>query len=406
MAVLEDGPGGSATSRESAHWLKLRMWADTALKKKRVVGLALLAVILTLFVVFNRFPKLGIVKEDLEAATSASAECFQGFCIETAPDSTLLSRWWEFSLTYLELVALGMTFAFLVAGLTEAFLFPQSSARGFADRGIKGALKGLLVGSAMNLCSACIVPVASAFRRRGAGIEATLAITQGSSTLNLPAVIMTVMVFTPMIGGARIGLSLVGALLLGPLVARAVGRGNQALADAVPPLELPEPDTSTWSQALSEAFRHWLKASLGYLIRLGPIMVLAGLASGLAIQWVSPDTVSSYLGNHVLGIAIAATLGILINVPLLFEIPLVAALLLVGMGAAPAATLLFVAAAGGPITFWGLARVMPGEGDRDLWDRNVGPGGGWRPRHPGVRLAGTGRRVGPQVRGRLSESRR
>ena len=335
-------------------------WADTALKKKRVVGLALLAGLLGLFVAFNRFPKLGIAREDLEAASSPFAKCFQGFCVETAPGSSLFSRWWEFSLTYLELVALGMIFAFLVAGLAEAFLFPSAnSGRGFADRGIKGSLKGLLVGPAMNLCSACIVPVASAFRRRGAGIEATLAITQGSSTLSLPAVIMAAMVFTPMIGGTRIGLSLIGALLLGPLVARLVGRDDQTLPDAVASPEPTGPDTSTWSEVLSEAFPQWAKASLGYLIRLGPIMVLAGLASGLAIQWISPDTVSSYLGNHALGVTIAATLGILINVPLLFEIPLVAALLLVGMGPAPAAALLFAAAAGGPITFWGLAKVMP-----------------------------------------------
>ena len=57
--------------------------------------------------------------------------------------------------------------------------------------------------------------------------------------------------------------------------------------------------------------------------------------------------------------ATAATLGLLINVPLLFEIPLVALGLMLGMGTAPAATLLFTAAAGGPVTFWGLAQVMP-----------------------------------------------
>ena len=88
-------------------------------------------------------------------------------------------------------------------------------------------------------------------------------------------------------------------------------------------------------------------------------MVAAGFASGLAIQWISPETVSQYLGNTLLGVAIAATIGISINVPLLFEIPLVALLLLMGMGTAPAATLLFTAAAGGPVTFWGLARIMP-----------------------------------------------
>ncbi len=92
---------------------------------------------------------------------------------------------------------------------------------------------------------------------------------------------------------------------------------------------------------------------------MGPIMVVAGFASGLAIQWITPETVSTYLGNDLTGIAIAATFGLLINVPLLFEIPLVALLLLLGMGVAPAATLLFTAAAAGPITFWGLSKVMP-----------------------------------------------
>jgi uncharacterized membrane protein YraQ (UPF0718 family) len=89
--------------------------------------------------------------------------------------------------------------------------------------------------------------------------------------------------------------------------------------------------------ALADGLREWAKASIGYLARMGPIMVVAGFASGLAIQWISRDTVSSYLGNDILGVVIAATFGIMINVPLLFEIPLVALLLLLGMGTAPAA---------------------------------------------------------------------
>ena len=332
---------------------------DTALKKKRVVGLVLLSILLALFLLFNRIDKLDTVREDLASVTSPEVECFQGFCIEREPESTLLSRWWNFSLTYLKLVALGMTFAFLIAGLTEAFLFPTAESRSFSGGGIKGSLKGLVVGSPMSLCSACIVPVASAFRRRGAGIETTLAITQGSSTLNLPAMVMAVLVFTPMLAGSRIVLSVVGALLLGPLVATIVGQRGRGSAPVPIVMDLSEQDASPWGQALKEGFRDWTKASLKYLIRLGPIMVLAGFASALAIQWVSPETVETYLGDNISGIAIAATLGILINVPLLFEIPLVAALLLVGMGTAPAVTLLFTAAAGGPITFWGLAKVMP-----------------------------------------------
>ena len=211
----------------------------------------------------------------------------------------------------------------------------------------------------MNLCSACIVPVSSAFRRRGAGLETSLAMVQGSATLNLPALLMVALVFSPTLAGSRVGLSLLGALLLGPLVARLVGQRLSPTPGLLPESGPPEQPALSWGQVLAQGLRDWLLASARYLLRLGPVMVLAGSAGALAIQWVSPGTVSTYLGDNALGVVVAATLGLLINVPLLFEIPLVAALLLVGMGTAPAGVLLFAAAAGGPVTFWGLARVMP-----------------------------------------------
>ena len=399
------------------------MFATTR-RKQLAIGLALLAVLLGLFLWFNRIPKLDVVEADLAAAAAPEVECFQGFCLESEPDSSLLSRWWGFSLAYLRLVSLGMGFAFLMAGLTETFLLPAGGG-GWALPGKRGRLLtqltgGLVVGPAMNLCSACIVPVANAFRQRGANAAAAVSIVHGSSTLNVPALLMAALVFTPMLAGSRVGVSLIAALLLGPLVAWLAGRGRDALElPRVRPAELrpngphPNPppqgegidggdvapvaggggvgagdgmvgdvapvagggmvgvaapadggmvgagDDASWGAVLVGGLRAWVWASLRYAVRLAPVMVLAGFGSALAIQWVSPETVGRYLGNDVQGVAVAATLGVLINVPLLFEIPLVAALLLVGMGEAPAATLLFAAAAGGPVTFWGLLRSMP-----------------------------------------------
>ena len=70
-----------------------------------------------------------------------------------------------------------------------------------------------------------------------------------------------------------------------------------------------------WRQVIRDGTRDWLTTSFSYLVGLGPIMVLAGFASGFAIQWISPSTVETYLGNDLMGVAIAATLGLLINVP-------------------------------------------------------------------------------------------
>jgi len=148
-------------------------------------------------------------------------------------------------------------------------------------------------------------------------------------------------------------------LLLGPFVAFVVRRRPDSTVQSIRIDSAPAADCLSWRRVIRDGMRDWLTTSIRYLVGLGPIMVLAGFASGFAIQWISSNTVETYLGNDLLGVASAATLGLLINVPLLFEIPLVAALLLVGMGTAPAAVLLFTAAAGGPITFWGLAKVLP-----------------------------------------------
>ena len=178
--------------------------------------------------------------------------------------------------------------------------------------------------------------------------------------MNFPALIMVFFVFTPLLGISRVVLAVLGALTIGPLVVFTVRREQNAAADVpVTIADGEEEEAAGWKAVLSEGIRDWAKTSIGYLARMGPIMVVAGFGSGLAIQWLSPSVVTNYLGNHLTGVAIAATFGVLINVPLLFEIPLVALLLLLGMGTAPAAALLFTAAAGGPITFWGLAKYMP-----------------------------------------------
>ena len=82
---------------------------DTAQRKKLAIGLIFLVVLLTLFLWFNRIPKLDTVEADLVIATGPVAECFQGFCLDNGPGTTLFSRWWSFSQAYLELVALGIS---------------------------------------------------------------------------------------------------------------------------------------------------------------------------------------------------------------------------------------------------------------------------------------------------------
>ena len=339
---------------------KMQILGRINLTTKQIIGLAFLVVLLALFISFSRFPKLDEVASDLEAVTKPVVECFQGFCLET--EKSLFDRWKDFSIAYFEIISAGMLFAFLVAGLTETFILPKN--RSFNSPGlIRQTFVGLTIGPIWNLCSACVVPIANSFHRRGSGTASAIAMIQGSSTLNMPALLMALTIFTPLLGLSRIILSFLGALIISPLVAVAAGEKWKS-DDSIEPTEsnmvsINEDSSISVMETLRHGLADWVKASFGYLVRLGPIMLVAGLASGLFLQWITTDSVSMFLGNNFMGIIVAATLGILINVPLLFEIPLVALLIIMGMGTAPAATLLYVAAAGGPITFWGLSKVMP-----------------------------------------------
>ena len=56
--------------------IPLRMPASS-LGKKRLVGLAILVIILSVFFSLNRFPKLDTVREDLEAVTGPKINVFK-----------------------------------------------------------------------------------------------------------------------------------------------------------------------------------------------------------------------------------------------------------------------------------------------------------------------------------------
>ena len=327
--------------------------------KKRLIGIILILISTPLFFFLNRFQKLGTIKEELFTAAARKGECFQGFCVGGDPDATLISRWLNFSFEYLELVFLGMIFAFVIAGIVESFIFPRKENTKFFTPGFKGIIRGYLIAPTLNLCSACIVPIVNSLKNKGSSLESVIALAQGSSTLNFLSIIMIFTIFSSDLGWNRIIAGAVSVFLFGPIISRLTYGLNQKneIGNNVSPISINKNDSIT--QSLREGFKDFLEITKSNVIKLGPIMIVAGFAAGLIIQFLSAETINNYLGNNFKGVIIASTIGVLINVPLLFEIPLVVTLLLLGMGVAPASSLLFTAASGGPITFWGLGKVLP-----------------------------------------------
>src|SRR5207245_2436444 len=80
--------------------------------------------------------------------------------------------------------------------------------------------------------------------------------------------------------------------------------------------------------------------------------IAARFVIGASALYATGAVRSPIFGNNALGVVLAATIGVCIVLPTLFEIPLTLGLMMLGLGWAPAASLLFAAASAGPLKAW------------------------------------------------------
>lgn len=292
----------------------------------------MLAVLFAVTFYFGWTPLSSDLRGDLDSAIAPELRCFQGVCEELESDSTFYSKWWTVSLTYLRHTSVGMALAVLAAAVASAFVTPKSA------RPHRSVDHGQTANGEPALPDI-----------RGVGRQ--------SIGLNVPALVMAVFVFAPLVWAGRSIMSAVAVLVVGRLVAESRPNGggdydgsDERLAEAE--------EAPGWRSAVGEALRDLLRTILRYSVVIVPTVVVAGILAGPAVQLASADEIARYVGDTATGVAIAATLGILITVPLMAEVPLVALLLALGVGAAPAATLLFASAFGGPLAFRRLVSLI------------------------------------------------
>lgn len=300
--------------------------ASTTLGRRRIVGVVLLAALLGTFHGVSDPPRLDDVRDAVLAEHQGSDgadeyygnqvgavgtdNCFQGFCY--GAEESLSERWLDFSVAYLKVVGWVLAVAFLAAALVDSFLFPTAEGPGLGRRGLRLA--------------------------------------RPLTTLSAPALTMIFVLFTPVLFVSRLAMGLVAVLGVGAMVARTWGGAGEA-AGALPEIDSPEGGVGGWGTVLWEGLKRTALAMWRFTYRLAPLFVVVALAGGLVIQYVTLDDVEAVVGDHLLGVVIAAAVGLAVDLWRLWAIPLVAGLVLIGMGTAPAAALLFTAAAGGAFVF-------------------------------------------------------
>ncbi|MDQ4144438.1 MAG: permease [Actinomycetota bacterium] len=333
----------------------------TWLTKETVVGLVIFVGVLLFFLTQTRLPN--VLRKFATITNPASGRGRATFSQVVDPGSfPAPMRWVAYGINLWDANAVGMFFAILLAGAAVTAMAPQARLKLLLQkRGAVGAGLGSGLGLPLFMCSACSAPVAIGFYRSGAAVEASLGVIFGSALFN-PIGILAIFLFMPLsMGLARVGFGLFAVFFLAPFLARVHERQipnsttksteevTSVFAQACS-VEQPRP-SPTWTDAVKRSFLEWWRQTIDGSLRLIPPMLLAGFIVGAVLQFAPPQRLSDIVGSGLLAIVATAAVGTLIQLPTLFEIPLVLGVLALGLGIGPATALLLTAPSSGAVTF-------------------------------------------------------
>jgi uncharacterized membrane protein YraQ (UPF0718 family) len=193
------------------------------------------------------------------------------------------------------------------------------------------ALAGGMLALPGMMCTCCAAPVVVGLRRRQAAPGAAIAFWLGNSVLNPATLIFMGFVLGWRWTALRLILGLPMVFGLGYLANRMTSPREAAQAQA----SLTEL-AATPQQA---PFRRWLSIFGRMAVRLIPEYIVLVLLLGAARAWLFP-VIGPGIDNHIGWIVAFAVAGMLFVIPTAGEVPIIQAMLSLGMGAGPAGALL------------------------------------------------------------------
>ncbi|MFC4527184.1 permease [Dyella halodurans] len=236
-----------------------------------------------------------------------------------------------YALAYGKAIWQAMLLGLVLGSGIQALLPVNWVQRVLGSRGFGGVLAGGLLAMPGMMCTCCAAPVVVGLRQHQAAPGAAIAFWLGNTVLN-PATL----VFTGFVLGwhwtvLRILLGVPMVFGLGYLANRITSPGP-SLAGGSLPME-PEPRSTT------EVGKRWARIFGRMTLRLIPEYVVIVLLLGAIRAWMFPH-IGPAIGNQWFWIAGFALAGMLFVIPTAGEVPIVQAMLALGMGGGPAAALL------------------------------------------------------------------
>jgi uncharacterized membrane protein YraQ (UPF0718 family) len=254
----------------------------------------------------------------------------------SAPDPSL-SAALGYALAYGKAIWKAMLLGLLLGSGLQALIPASWVQRALGSRSFAGTVAGGLMGIPGMMCTCCAAPVVVGLRRQRAAAGPSVAFWLANTMLN-PATL----VFTGFVLGwnwtlLRVVLSVPMVFGLGYLANRFATTDSSASVDAL--RAQAEPTSEPEDQSVAEVGRRWVTVFARMTLRLIPEYIVIVLLLGAARAWMFPH-IGPDIGEQWFWIVALAVAGMLFVIPTAGEVPIVQAMLALGIGIGPAAALL------------------------------------------------------------------
>jgi len=256
---------------------------------------------------------------------------------ESSPPAPSLDAALHYALAYGKAIWQAMVLGLLLGSAVQALLPRRWITRALGGTGLGSVVAGGLMSLPGMMCTCCAAPVVAGLRKCQAAPGSAVAFWLGNTMLNPATLIFMGFVLGWNWMGLRLALGMVLVFGLGWLLNR-ISRSDERTFDSAQMKAMQAQPEAAGSDE-PNPFKRWAVLCARMTLRLVPEYIVLVLLLGAARAWLFPQ-IGPGVDNHVwwiLGLALAGTLFV---IPTAGEVPIVQAMLALGMAAGPAAALL------------------------------------------------------------------
>jgi len=239
----------------------------------------------------------------------------------------------DYGLAYWKAIWQAMILGLLLGSAIQEFAPRAWIARRLGRSDFRSVTLGGLLAMPAMMCTCCAAPVVIGLRRANTSAAAAVAFWLGNTVLNPAALVFMGFVLGWKWAGLRLAVGIPLVFGTGYLINYLARSGDIAL------LRKQLSQAVAESESRTPSIRGWLKRFATLALGLIPEYLILVLLLGAARAWLFP-TVGPTVDNELQWIVLMAAAGLLFVIPTAGEVPIVQAMLALGVGAGPAAALM------------------------------------------------------------------